>query len=423
MTDTPSLIARGANAFVERRLRRILSLRDFERAAARKLPKPIFGYISGAAETNAALEGNQAAFAEIDFVTRVLRDVSSRSLETELLGRTYAAPFGIAPMGVSSLSGYRGDLALATAAVAAGIPMVISAASLIRMEEIAEAAPGVWYQAYLPPDAADVSALLKRVAATGIDTFVITVDSSVVPSRENNVRNGYKTPLRPSLKLAWDGITHPGWAIGTFLRTFAQHGMPYFENADAGRGAPLLSSRAVRDFSGRERLSWAQVEQVRREWTGKLVLKGILHPQDAIRARDTGADAIVVSNHGGRQLDHALSPMRALPRVVAAVPDMPVMIDGGFWRGTDILKALGLGAAFVFLGRPFNYAATVAGQPGVDHAIRLLVNELRADMGMLGLTTIPEMSAEALSLARFRCPVTPASELLQRRAPPIARAT
>ena len=425
MTEAPSAFARAASALTTRRLRKILALRDFETAAARKLPKPIFGYISGGAETNAALDGNQAAFAEIDFVTRVLRDVSGRTLDTGLLGRTYAAPFGIAPMGVSSLSGYRGDLALARAAEAAGVPMIISAASLIRMEEIAEAAPGVWYQAYLPPDAADVSALLKRVAATGIDTFVITVDSLVVPSRENNLRNGYRTPLRPSLKLAWDGITHPGWAIGTFLRTFAQHGMPHFENADAGRGAPLLSSRAVRDFSGRERLSWAQVEQVRREWTGKLVLKGILHPRDAVRARDTGADAIVVSNHGGRQLDHALSPMRALPGVVAAVPDMPVMIDGGFWRGTDILKALGLGAAFVFLGRPFNYAATVAGQPGVDHAIQLLVNELRADMGMLGLTTIPEMSAEALSLARFRCPAAAASapELLQRRGPPLKRST
>lgn len=402
MTEAPSTPHRISTAAVPRKLSKILSLRDFEKAASRKLPRPIFGYISGAAETNAALEGNLAAFAEIDFVTRVLHDVSGRSLETEVMGRSFSAPFGIAPMGVSSLSAYRGDLVLAEAAASARIPMIISAASLIRMEDIAAAAPGVWYQAYLPPEAADVSALLKRVAKAGIDTFVITVDSSVVPSRENNVRNGYKTPLRPSFKLAWDGITHPRWALGTFLRTFARHGMPYFENADAGRGAPLLSSRAIRDFSGRERLSWSQVEQVRQEWNGRLVLKGILDPRDAIRARDSGADAIIVSNHGGRQLDHALSPMRALPSIVAAVPGFPVMIDGGFWRGTDILKALGLGASFVFVGRPFNYAATVAGRPGVEHAIRILMSELRADMGMLGLTAISEMSEEALSLARFR---------------------
>lgn len=385
-----------------RKLNRFLSLRDFEKAAARKLPRPIYGYISGAAETNAALDGNQDAFAEIDFVTRVLRDVSGRSLNTHLLGKTYAAPFGIAPMGVSSLSAYRGDLALARAAEKAGVPMVISAASLIRMEEITDDAPGVWYQAYLPPEAEDISALLRRVEAAGIDTCVLTVDSSVVPNRENNVRNGYKTPLRPDLKLAYHGITHPAWTLGTFLRTFVQHGMPHFENADAGRGAPLLSSRAVRDFSGRERLSWSQVRQVRDEWRGKLVLKGILHPQDALLARDIGADAIVVSNHGGRQLDYALSPLRALPGIVAAVPGMPVMIDGGFWRGTDILKALGLGASFVFVGRPFNYAATVAGQAGVEHAIRILVTELRADMGMLGLNTISEVTRDALSLARFR---------------------
>lgn len=403
MAGTPALPrADQIMTLPPRSLRRILSLKDFETSAARKLPKPIFGYVAGAAETNASLDGNRAAFEEIDFVPRILRDVSTRTLSTSLMGQDYAAPFGMAPMGVSALSGYRGDLALAEAAHASGLPMVISAASLIPMEEIAAAAPDAWYQAYLPPDSSDISALIKRVADAGIGTFVVTVDSAVVPSRENNLRNGFKTPLRPSLKLAWDGITHPRWALGTFLKTFVLHGMPYFENATAHRGAPLLSSRAVRDFSGRERLNWALVEQVRREWTGKLVLKGILHPDDARLARQLGVDGIIVSNHGGRQLDHAISPMRALPAIVAAVPDIPVMIDGGFWRGTDILKALGLGAAFVFLGRPFNYAACVAGREGVEHAVHILMSELRADLGMLGLTTMSAVNHEVLSLERFR---------------------
>ncbi len=397
-------LPRAVPAAPPARLRHVLSLRDFEKAAARKLPKPIFGYVSGAAETNAALSGNLTAFEEIDFLPRVLRDVSERSLATSLMGKDYAAPFGIAPMGVSALSGYRGDLALAEAAETAGLPMVISAASLIPMEEIAAAAPRAWYQAYLPPEAADISALIQRVADAGIGTFVITVDSAVVPSRENNIRNGFKTPLRPNLKLALDGATHPRWALGTFLKTFAVHGMPYFENADAHRGAPLLSSQAVRDFSGRERLNWEQVRQVRREWPGKLVLKGILHPEDARLAREEGIDGVIVSNHGGRQLDYALSPMRALPGIVAAVPDLPVMIDGGFWRGTDILKAIGLGAAFVFIGRPFNYAACVAERDGVAHAIGILTSELRADLGMLGLTAVSDMTRELLALERFRFP-------------------
>lgn len=383
-------------------LSRFLALKDFESVAQRKLPKPIWGYVSGAAETKAALAGNRAAFEEIDFVPHVLRDVSQRQIGTHLLGKPYAAPFGIAPMGVSALTGYRGDLSLACAAHAAEVPMIISAASLIRMEDIAAAAPNVWYQAYLPPEPEAISALIKRVAATGIDTFVITVDTAVVPSRENNIRDGYKTPLRPNLKLAWDGITHPRWALGTFLRTFAQHGVPHFENSDAGRGAPLLSRRAVRDFSGREKLSWSQVAQVRREWSGKLIIKGILHPEDARQAHEAGADGIIISNHGGRQLDHAIAPLRALPAIVAAVPDIPVMIDGGFWRGTDVLKAIGLGAAFVFVGRPFNYASVVAGQPGVAHAINLLKAELRADLGMMGLNSIAEMDRATLSLERFR---------------------
>ncbi|MBT9386893.1 alpha-hydroxy-acid oxidizing protein [Pseudooceanicola sp. CBS1P-1] len=396
--------AQGHPARPPARLRRILALEDFERAAARHLPRPIFGYVEGAAETNAARDGNRSVFAEIDLVPRVLRDVSGRDLKTPLLGRVHAAPFGIAPMGVSALSGYRGDLSLAAAADAAGLPMVISAASLIPMEEIVRVAPGAWYQAYLPPAPEAISALVARVRAAGIDTFVITVDSAVVPSRENNIRTGYRTPIRPGPKLAWDGITHPRWALGTFLRTFARHGMPHFENADAHRGAPLLSSRAVRDFSGREKLSWAQVAQVRREWPGKLVLKGILSAQDARLAREAGIDGLIVSNHGGRQLDHALSPMRALPAIVAAVPELPVMIDSGFRRGTDILKAIGLGAAFVFVGRPFNYASAIAGQPGVAHAIGILTTELRADLGMLGLTGVSEMGREALSLDRFRHP-------------------
>lgn len=379
-----------------RSLRRIYALEDFEPAARRILPRPIFGYVAGAAETNASLDDNRAAFAEVGFLPRVGVNVTQRSLACRLMGQEYALPFGIAPMGVCALTAYRGDLVLARAAERSGIPMVVSAASLIPLEEIIAEAPSVWYQAYLPHLAADISALLDRIAGMGVETLMVTLDSAVVPSRENNLRAGFQTPLRPNLSLLWQGLSHPRWALGTFLRTMIRHGVPHFENATATRGAPLLSRQAVRDFSGREHLDWAVLADVRRQWRGRLVLKGILHPEDVRRARSLGAEGVVLSNHGGRQLDGAVSPLRVLPQAIDRAGDMELMVDGGIRRGTDILKALGLGARFVFLGRPFNYAATVAGEPGVMKAIELLRRQLLADLGMLGLTTLADVSDEVL---------------------------
>ena len=382
-------------------MRRIFALEDLEPAARRKLPRPIFGYVAGAAETNASLNDNRAVFSEIQFLPRALVGVRQRTLDCTLMGRRYALPFGIAPMGVCALTAYRGDLVLARSAARANIPMVISAASLIPLEAIAAANPAVWYQAYLSGDADEAAAMVDRVTAAGIDTFVITADSAVVPSRENNLRTGYRTPIRPNLALLRDGLTHPRWSLGTFLRTFVHHGVPHFENAGPGRGAPLLSRRAVRDFSGREGLDWDVVRLVRSRFRGRLVLKGLLHPADVALAREAGADGVILSNHGGRQLDGAVSPMRALPAAVAHAGSMAVMIDSGFRRGTDIMKAVGLGASFVFVGRPFNYAARLAGEPGVDHAIDLLRTQLRANLGMLGLLNMTEMGSDLLLLKRF----------------------
>ncbi|MBV9656338.1 MAG: alpha-hydroxy-acid oxidizing protein [Acetobacteraceae bacterium] len=386
---------------VPRRMRRIFALEDLEPAARRLLPRPIFGYVAGGVETNASLTDNRQVFGELAFLPRSLVNVTDRALDCELMGRRYALPFGIAPMGVSALTAYRGDLALARAAERARIPMVISATSLIRLEEIAAAAPGVWYQAYLSGERTETARLIDRVAGAGIETFVVTADSAVVPSRENNLRTGYRTPIRPNLALLRDGVTHPFWALGTFLRTFARHGMPHFENAYADRGAPLLSRQAVRDFAGRETLDWETVRFIRSRWAGRLVIKGLLHPADVTLAREAGCDGVVLSNHGGRQLDGAISPMRVLTASIECAGKMAVMIDSGFRRGTDILKALGLGAQFVFVGRPFNYAAALAGEAGVDHAIKLLRDQLRADLGMLGLRSLAEMDRRVMFLDRF----------------------
>ncbi|MBU9359107.1 MULTISPECIES: alpha-hydroxy acid oxidase [Burkholderia] len=373
-------------------LRNMLSLHDFEARARRVLPRPIFGYVSGAAEDNRTRDDNRSVFDEFGFTTRVLRNVSARTQAVDLFGQRFAAPFGIAPMGINALSAYRGDIVLARAAQAAGIASIMSGSSLIPLEAVAAAAPSTWFQAYLPGAPERIAALLERVARAGYRTLVVTVDIPVAANRENNVRTGFSTPLRPSMRLAWDGLTRPRWLIGTFARTLLRHGMPHFENSFATRGAPILSAHVLRDFSARDHLDWTHLAQIRAQWKGSLVVKGILSVEDALAARDVGADGIILSNHGGRQLDGAVSPMRILRDVVTALePAFPVMLDGGFRRGADVLKAIALGARMVFVGRPFNYAMAVAGEAGVAHAIRLLQEEVDRDMAMLGARTCREL--------------------------------
>jgi len=378
------------------RLQRILCLDDFEAAARKQLPRPIFGYVSGAAETNASLSDNRRAFGEFGFVPRVLVDISKGSPQTSLFGEAYAAPFGIAPMGISALYAYRGDLVLARAAAAARIPMIMSGSSLIRLEDVARECGDTWFQAYLPGDVREITALVERVAVAGFRTLVVTVDSQVAPNRENYLRAGFSAPLRPTLRLAWDGLTRPRWLLGTFARTLFRHGMPHFENNFATRGAPILSPSVVREWSERGQLDWTHFALIRRLWKGKLVVKGVLDPDDARMAREAGADGIIVSNHGGRQLDGAVSPLRVLPAIVAACPGLPVMMDSGIRRGTDVLKALALGAKFVFVGRPFAYAAAVGGAAGVERAITLLSDEIQRDMAMLGISRLSELGTHWL---------------------------
>ena len=393
---TPATAARERRPATTSRLRRVLCLDDFETAARSHLPRPIFGYIAGAAETNRSLHDNRLAFDEFGFVPRVLVDVSKRSQQTSLLGRTYATPFGIAPMGISALSAYRGDLVLARAAAAANIPMIMSGSSLIPLEDVAKEDKTAWFQAYLPGDVPSITALIERVARAGFEILVTTVDTQVAGNRENNVRAGFSTPLRPTARLAWDGITHPRWLFGTFLRTLLRHGMPHFENNYATRGPPIVSPSVVRDYSDRGHLNWQHFELIRRLWRGQLVIKGVLDTGDARIARDAGAQGIIVSNHGGRQLDGAVSPLRVLPDIVAACPDIPIMMDGGVRRGTDVLKALALGAKFVFVGRPFGFAAAVGGEEGVSHAIQLLSDEVHRDMALLGINSLAELTQDRM---------------------------
>lgn len=375
-----------------RQLRGIHALDDFEPAARRLLPRPIFGYVYGAAETGASQRDNRNAFDEIGFLPRVLNNVAQRTQKRCLFGREWSSPFGVAPMGVSALTAYRGDVVLAESAARAGIPMIMSGSSLTPMEDVARAAPESWFQAYLPPTLERIEALVDRVARASFGTLVVTVDSAVRGNVENYRRAGFTSPLQPDLALLWQGLTHPRWSIGTFLRTLATTGMPHFENTDNDKRTPVVARNVVREFSGRAHLDWQAIARIRDQWRGRMVLKGILHPADAVRAGRLGIDGVIVSNHGGRQLDGAVSPLRVLPVLREAVgPRTAVMVDSGFRRGSDVLKALALGADFVFIGRPFNYAAATAGPAGVAHAAKILAAEIDTNMGLLGINSLDEL--------------------------------
>src|SRR5690606_7510299 len=288
-------------------------------------------------------------------------------------------------------------IVLARVAAEENIPMITSGASLTALEKVREAGRTSWFQAYLPGEEPVITALTERAARAGFDTLVLTVDVQVASNRENNVRSGYNSPLRPTPRLAWDCMVRPHWLFGMFLRTLLTHGMPHFENM--GPRTPLISSTGVRSSGRRDKLTWRHVELMRRLWKGKLVLKGILDPEDARIARESGVDGVIVSNHGGRQLDGAVAPLRALPGVKAQAGTMTVKMDSGIRRGTAVLKALALGAQFVFVGRPFLYAAVVAGDEGVHHAVKLLREEIDRDMALIGIASLADMGPRRLTAA------------------------
>lgn len=337
------------------------------------------------------------AFNAYAFVPNTLVDVSGREQTRPLFGKRYAAPFGVAPLGGAAISAFRGDLVLAEAARDFNVPMIMSATSLIKLEEVAFSFPDVWFQTYLPGDPARIVPMIARIEKAGIDSLVVTVDTPVPGNRENNARSGYSMPIRVTPKVALDCALHPRWPLWTFLRTLLRSGMPHFENMDATRGPPMFSRNLIRNLGSRDQFAWPHLELIRRKWPGKLVVKGILSLPDAVRLRDLGVDGIVLSSHGGRQLDHAVAPLEVLPPIRSQVPDIAVMLDGGIQRGTDVMKALALGADFVFVGRSFMFAAAVAGSPGVYHAMKLLYDEIDRNMAMLGVTSLIQLGPAHLA--------------------------
>ena len=375
----------------------LLSVSDFEQAARKVLPRCVYGYVRGGTEDEQSLRANRLAFEDIGFLPRGLNIVDKRELSTELWGHKYSMPLGIAPTGLAGLVRHDCDLELARAAKQANVPFIISGSSSVPLEKLQLETTDNWYQAYFPGDRARISRIIERLNAAKVQVLVVTIDTCVAANRENNARVDFTIPFRMTPRLLLDGILHPRWTLGVFLKTLLASGIPRFSNLYEEIGPPITEEPAHGFRTGRDRLSWDDMIWLREQWKGRLVLKGVMHPYDASRAEKIGADGIIVSNHGGRQLDGAIAPLAALPAIIDAVSEaFPVMIDGGFRRGTDVLKAIALGARLVFVGRATLYGAAVGGEAGVGRVLSILAAELDRDMALLGCAQLFEVTKTLL---------------------------
>jgi (S)-mandelate dehydrogenase len=386
----------------ERRAARAYSIEDLRRQANRRLPRAVFEFIDGGAEDERTLADNRAAFARWRFLPRVLVNVASVDLKTRILGAESALPIVIAPTGAVGFGRRGGDVMIARAAQAAGIPYTLSSTATASIEEVATAAPGrLWFQSYIFRKRDYTMGLVARAKDAGYEALVVTVDLPVGGKRERDIRNHFGVPFHFTRRNVRDFASRPLWALDMLLR-----GPPVMENlrgftgreAGAGRSD---SANAIAATVGRNydpSFDWDALKVVREAWPRKFILKGIARPDDAERAVAAGCDAIVVSNHGGRQLDGAIATLDALPDIVAAVGDrIDVLIDGGIRRGTDIAKALALGAKGVLTGRATLFGACAAGEVGANRALLILRDELERTMQLLGARSIAEIDRGLLT--------------------------
>ncbi len=370
-----------------------LCLHDFEAAARSRLPRGLYGFAAGGSADGWSAANNRAAFDRWAFVPRTLATLPQRSQELTLFGQAFRSPCGIAPLGVSAMFRFDADVAMARAAAGAGVPFILSGASLTPLERVFEANPQAWFQAYVDGDRERIARLLARLQRTTCQVLVVTVDTPVAPSRELSMRHGFSIPVRPSVELALNAALHPRWLFGTAARTLLAGGIPRMENQDAG---PLNSVTEAPTGPVSPPITWDDLAFIRSHWDRTLVVKGVVSAEDAVRYRALGADGFIVSNHGGRQLDGTIAPLDALPAVRAAVPDRAVMLDGGIRRGTDVAKALALGAECVFAGRPMLFAVAAAGEVGVGTALALMRAEIDRTQALLGARTLGEIGARHL---------------------------
>ncbi|MCD0502706.1 alpha-hydroxy acid oxidase [Bordetella petrii] len=362
-----------------------INLEDLRRLARRKLPRIAFDFIDGGADDERCLARNRAAFAEHKLVPRYLRDVSQLDQSVSLFGHRYDSPIGISPTGLAALWRPDADLMQAAAARVANVPFLLSSSSNASLEDTIRIAPdNVWFQMYCTRDEHINADLVQRAIRVQTRVLVITIDVPVNSNRERNRRNGFSRPFRMTPGVVLEALGHPAWVL-RYLRT---GGIPMMCNwqpyapasADASQVADMFGTLTPAPM-----VSWEHVERVRQAWPGPLMIKGLMHPQDARRAMQLGADGIVVSNHGGRQLDAAPSPVEVLPAIRQAVgPRATLILDSGVRRGSDVIVARCLGADAAIFGRPSLYGVAAAGQAGVERALQIVRDEINMVLTQLG---------------------------------------
>jgi L-lactate dehydrogenase (cytochrome) len=377
-----------------RRLARAASVADLRRLASRRLPRGVFDYVDGGAEDERTLEANSAAYARLTFRPRVLRDVSAVDPSTTVLGRPLAFPLVCAPTGFPRMVHPEGELAVARAAARAGIPYTLSTLSTCSIEEVAAVSAGrKWFQVYVWRDRGLVKELVDRAADAGYEALVLTVDTARLGQRDRDVHHGFSLPPKLGVGTLVDGALHPAWTWA-FVRAepirFAN-----VAGRAVGDGSTAVTLADYINAQFDPSMSWHDVEWLRSVWNGPLVIKGIQTVADARLAAGAGVDAIALSNHGGRQLDTAPAPLDLVAPVVDAAGDrLEVICDGGVRRGSDIVKAVALGARVAMAGRALLYGLGAAGEAGVDHALGLLAGDVRRTLALIGAPTIADLSRD-----------------------------
>jgi isopentenyl diphosphate isomerase/L-lactate dehydrogenase-like FMN-dependent dehydrogenase len=375
---------------------------DLRELARRRLPKGVFEFFDRGNGEEAALVENRAAFERYKFTPHQLVDTSHRSQEVTLFGKRHKMPVAVAPTGSAGLAWYEGEIELARAAAKAGIPFTLATGSMTALERVAEQAGGtLWFQVYMWPDRAASHKLVERAKAAGYQAIVVTVDTPVPPGREYNLRNGMTVPFRFTGKNVTDVLMHQRWLWGVLARYLMTTGMPRYENYPTEVKTRITALPMGRSMMTTDSLTWEDLRALRKLWPHALMVKGILRPQDAVLAADCGADAVIVSNHGGRAVDSTPAPIDVLPSVAAAVGSrVTVLVDSGFRRGADVVKGLALGAKAVLIGRAPLFGTAIAGEAGAARAIEIYRDEIDRMLALIGCPDIGALGPDYVVPAR-----------------------
>src|SRR3954469_1175449 len=378
------------------RLDNCYNVYDLRDAAKRRLPKAVFEFVDRSTEDEIALRNNRAAFEKIRLRHRALVDVSGRSTKTELFGKEISLPMAIAPTGAAGLCWHEGELELAKAAAKAKIPFTLATGAMTSMEKIAkEANFRLWFQLYVWKQRELSYQLIERAKNNGFEALIVTTDTIVPPNREYNAKNGFLLPFHPTWRFTWDIMQHPTWFTTVLLKYFRTIGMPRNENYPDPYRRPVGSDAGTQEVMRQDTLNWDDIRIFRDKWPGILMLKGINRVDDALKAVSAGVDGIVVSNHGGRNMDSAAATIDMLPEIAEAVGDkITVLLDSGVRRGSDIVKAVALGAKCVLTGRATLYGTAVGGELGAAKAINIIRTEMDKTMAYTGCNRVDEITTD-----------------------------